>query len=61
MTNREYLNSLSDEEFAHDVLSGYVCCYCVHDRRQCKAHNGVLHDCDKGIEKWLKREHKDEE
>lgn len=55
MTNREWLESLSDEDFAF-FLGG--CDFCVYkDIPQCFKTN----TCVSGQVKWLKAEHKDEE
>lgn len=56
MTNREWLESLSDKELAKSL--GYVNCdmYCVYynDSDKCR-HNS----CEAGITEWLQEEHKE--
>ena len=59
MTNREYLNSLSDEEFAHSMRYGFLCYRCSHGRKKgkCKIQALDTKKCDEGITEWLKREY----
>lgn len=56
MTNREWLNSLSDEELA-DKFGGINCSTC---RVFCDYPQNIG-DCHKGFVLWLKEEHFDEE
>ena len=58
MTNRQCLESLSDEELARQLLER-KCIHCI-----CKVAGGnacVNTDCYVATEKWLKEGHKDEE
>lgn len=48
MTNREYLNTLSDEEFATVVL---------RKSEEFKNKNCVLYRVQSEFEQWLKQEH----
>ena len=53
MTNREWLESLSDEELAKRMTGCVKCSFC-----------DVCHgdyNCDVGHLKWLQTEHKDKE
>lgn len=53
MTNREWLNNLSDEDFACEVLAS--CNMCVNAGKNCKEHNEM--NCFEGQKKWLEQEH----
>lgn len=63
MTNREWLRSLTDEEiayFLHDEqgsVFGTICNMCVYGDGFCIDNDD--HECCKGIAKWLREEHKD--
>lgn len=52
MTNREWLENLSDEELAETLDFCAVCAY--RDVRFC--NNNI---CSKGITQWLREEHKE--
>lgn len=59
MTNREWLNSLTDEELAeiqhdHDMWIGCKCC--AFDRGD---YNCRLTSCEQGTINWLKAKHKE--
>lgn len=51
MTNREWLNTLSDEELGHEMASEK---YCI---QECPVTMG---DCSICAIAWLKQEHKEE-
>lgn len=53
MTNREWLNSLSNEEIAK-VINQSCCRLCIgkNDGKYCYEH-----DCDEGIKEWLNKKH----
>lgn len=52
MTNRKWLESLSDKELAR-VMSAVMCEHCVYeDVLDCHAN------CQNGIRMWLERQHK---
>lgn len=53
MTNREWLNSLSDEALA-DLLNDCGCDCCVGTRLNCYGN------CRNGFVEWLKKEHEDD-
>ena len=57
MTNREYLNSLSDEEFARALRYGFLCYRCDNGtkRGNCKIKAYDTKLCDAGIAAWLKK------
>lgn len=56
MTNREWLESLSDERFAEEI-GGCGCC--IHDKtNDCQYKTET---CDEARIKWLQAEHEDEE
>ncbi len=63
MTNREWLNTLSDEEFAGKYLIVW-CSNCVHNPQRGMCRNltkGVTFEsdyCTDGMAKWLQMEHK---
>ncbi len=59
MTNREYLNSLSDEEFARTLRFGFLCYRCDNGtkRGNCKIKSHDTELCDAGIVAWLKKEY----
>lgn len=57
MTNRECLNSLSDEEFAEYLdCTSSICnlCICANSQEKCYDYN-----CKDGHLQWLKQEHKE--
>ena len=59
MTNREYLNSLPDEEFARTLRFGFLCYRCDNGTKKgsCKIKARDTKECDKGIATWLQREY----
>ena len=59
MTNRGYLNSLSDEEFARALRFGFLCYRCDNGtkRGNCKIKSHDTELCDAGIVAWLKKEY----
>ena len=62
MTNREWINLLSDEGLARLLLKSDICDFCIH--KSCLDVPGLQEDiCIDGIVRWLKRRHtlKDEE
>lgn len=50
MTNREWLNSLSDEELAEKVFPNNGCVFCAYNDGNCHQK-----DCTKGQVDWLKQ------
>ena len=48
MTNREWLNSLSDEEFADRATEGDCCEWCSEYMKDCDG------ECSKNVLNWLK-------
>lgn len=56
MTNREWLESLSDEEFSKEVLEGAECTMCVKGSYCFEDHPSCLENHIK----WLQAEHKAE-
>lgn len=52
MTNREWLNGLSDVELARVIHQGSDkdCKFCKYEKTRCI-------DCDEGITEWLKQKH----
>lgn len=57
MTNREWLESLSDEEFVQIMC--YSCNCCVGHSLMYKGKCGKI-SCRDGRIEWLKQEHKEE-
>lgn len=59
MTNREWLESLSDEELAHFIDNAHSdnCYACAFQSDTCAG----IYDCLNGIKYWLQSEHKDED
>lgn len=57
MTNREWLNTLTDEEFAQKMWYSCECCAGESDLKKCRRQVS----CREGRLKWLKQEHKFEE
>lgn len=53
MTNREYLNQLSNDELAERVTRKSICLMCVYnsDYIDCPL------ECKEGFEEWLNKEH----
>ena len=56
MTNRQWLESLSDKEFVLTMCYSCKCCVGHDDNRKC----GKI-SCRDGRIEWLKQEHKQEE
>jgi len=55
MTNREWLNSLPNEEFANYMISTCKCC--AYDKEdKCLLDIGLK--CNIGLVKWLKQKHR---
>lgn len=62
MTNREYLESLSDEEFATQMLHLHDCWYC--SRRgslSCLNDDEPPFTCIEGKKEWLQAEHEEDD
>ena len=64
MTNREWLMSLSDEDFSSNLLciivNNEMCSYCENgDTEQCRSFSDSTDDCDRAFAKWLKAEHRE--
>lgn len=62
MTNREWLESLSDNELA-EILNNEPCgkrCFVTKAYGNCLARI-MTNSCNKQIVRWLQSEHKDEE
>ena len=64
MTNREWLESLSDEELAAE-LDDWLCFHCVYNTKgnvaNCSLENGYDEAiCRSGTAEWFKAEHKEE-
>lgn len=57
MTNREWLESLSDEEFVRIVCYSCKCCVGQSDFEECLKQSS----CYEGRAEWLKKEHKEDE
>ena len=60
MTNREWLESLSDAQLAELIycLEDYAHCEFCADDGKCRNSDTIVQDCLGGLEKWLKQEHK---
>ncbi len=61
MTNREWLESLSDEELAHTLIKIYnikygICKMCSYCDQDC---DEISLSCMDGIEEWLQAEHEE--
>lgn len=56
MTNREWLQTLNDEEFTQIMWYSCECCVAYGNREKCL--NDM--DCRDGRLKWLKQEHKED-
>lgn len=64
MTNREWLESLSDEELAIE-LNNWLCIHCVYNTKGNVANCSFANGCDEifcvgGATRWLCAEHKGE-
>ena len=55
MTNREWLENLSDEELAETLNFCAVCAMCAYRNVRFCSEN----ICSKGITQWLREEHKE--
>lgn len=53
MTNREWLNSLSDSDFVEKIYKGCGVCAFFND----KIGSCLGRSCEKGIKEWLEAEH----
>ena len=53
MTNREWLNNLSNEDFAYFMIA--TCNMCANAGKDCTEHNEMY--CYEGCVKWLEQEH----
>ena len=54
MTNREWLNSLSDAELAEKVFQCNECIFCAYDDGKCHTK-----DCTTGQVEWLKQKYRE--
>lgn len=64
MTNREWLNTLSDEEFAkwHTQIGCGACIYNNASATECAQwYVNDEHKCQTGTTKWLEAEHEEDE
>ena len=59
MTNREWLESLSDREFAEFMMSADTCSCCIIDIKDCECFEKDIH-CVTAKILWLRAEHKDD-
>nr|DAH66841.1 MAG TPA: hypothetical protein [Caudoviricetes sp.] len=62
MTNREWLQTLTDEEFAENMrCSCFHCIFYVNEEGKgvCTATMGAF--CGEGISLWLQKEHKEKD
>ena len=57
MTNREWLQTLTDEEFARKMWYACECCVGQGDLKKCWRQKS----CREGRLKWLKKEHKEDD
>lgn len=57
MTNREWLQTLTDEEFTKIILYSCECCIGRGNKKKCLAQPS----CREGMLKWLKQEHKEDD
>lgn len=57
MTNREYLNNLSDEKFAESLRYGFLCYRCANGTKRggCRIKAVGNKQCYAGIAEWLKK------
>lgn len=63
MTNREWLESLSDEQFAKFLMKRKVCEICAYHRfyrSVCNSKTILRLNCSKGVIEWLKAEHEED-
>lgn len=58
MTNREWLNSLSNVDLVYQVFLG-SCSICVYAGKNCTEHSEM--NCYEGCIKWLEQEHEGSE
>ena len=57
MTNREFIASLTKEQFAHfNIMIRYKCELCAYWNTPL-CIRGDFERCDDGMEKWLNEEH----
>lgn len=56
MTNREWLNSLSNVDLVYQVFLG-PCSICVYADRNCMENSNM--SCYEGCLKWLEQEHEE--
>lgn len=57
MKNREWLNTLTNEELILYLIAS--CDVCAYAGRECIKHDGT--NCDEGCVKWLEQEHEGSE
>lgn len=58
MTNREWLESLSEEDFLKECITIYHCARCPYAKVACC---NVPYNCEQARAKWLNEEHKEDE
>ena len=61
MTNREWLETLNNHEFSEKVFKPNAICNGCPSRR--KSSSIIVNcglECEKGMERWLRKEHKDD-
>nr|DAG78406.1 MAG TPA: hypothetical protein [Caudoviricetes sp.] len=60
MTNRQWLESLNDEDFLKECayITLYHCAHCIYAKVACL---NVPYTCEQAQAKWLNEEHKEEE
>lgn len=57
MTNREWINTLTNKECVY--LFASACNVCIYKDKDCAEHAGM--NCYEGCLKWLEKEHEDGE
>lgn len=57
MTNRKWLESLSDEDFLKECNTIYSCAHCIYSGVSCL---NAPYTCEQAHVKWLKEEHKED-
>lgn len=55
MTNREWLNTLTDEEFVRMMWCSCECCVAQGNMKECRKQAS----CNEGRLRWLKKEHEE--
>lgn len=62
MTNREWINSLSNEDLVMEIIAlcgmcanEALCGMCANEGKNCTEHSEM--NCYEGCEKWLEQEH----